>query len=245
MYDVSLMYQRKSTRSYDKTPLEEGVLSAINEYTKKLVPLFPTAHVQSIQIPNENVHSVLPWKAPHYLAIFSEKHPDALINVGFMYQQMDLYLQSLGLGSCWLGMGRYTPSDRGPILPSGLSFTIMIAFGKPTPSPHRKLSEFKRKPLAQISDHPDPRLEPARLAPSSLNSQPWHFLHTENAIDCYCHNAGLLTTKAPKATNLIDMGIALGQLYMANQKDFTFFKREAHSTLKNHTYIGTITLGED
>ena len=29
-----------------------------------------------------------------------------LENAGFIFQQVDLYIQSLGLGSCWVGLGR-------------------------------------------------------------------------------------------------------------------------------------------
>lgn len=75
---------------------------------------------------------------------------------------MDLYLQTLGLGVCWLGMGKMNP--------------------KSAP----EVEGFRRKHLEQIADRADPRLEPAWLAPSSVNSQPWHFTHDGETIHVYC-----------------------------------------------------------
>lgn len=42
--------------------------------------------------------------------IIGKKAAD-LENVGFMFQQMDLYQQTLGLDVCWLGMGRMNSQD--------------------------------------------------------------------------------------------------------------------------------------
>lgn len=48
----------------------------------------------------------------------------------------------------------------------------MIAFGKAIDNPFRNLNEFNRRSLNEISNVTDSQLEAARLAPSSMNSQP-------------------------------------------------------------------------
>jgi hypothetical protein len=101
----------------------------------------------------------------------------------------------------------------------------------------RDIEEFKRKPLDKIADRPDPQLEPARLAPSAINSQPWYFVHGEDAIHAYCVRNG-----RPGYMNQIDMGIALAHLYVANPETFRFCQRENPPTVPNYTYTGTITL---
>mgnify|MGYP000434759671 CR=1 FL=1 len=66
------------------------------------------------------------------------------------------------------------------------------------------------------------RLEPARLAPSSYNDQPWYFLKDGRFFHAYCVIQGFLKAKHAD-TNLIDMGIAMAQMYTANPDTFRYF----------------------
>jgi len=114
----------------------------------------------------------------------------------------------------------------------------MLAFGYPRGDQLRHDEKaFKRKALEQIADRLDHRLEPARLAPSAVNSQPWYFTHDGDNIHVY---------RIPNARldymNQIDMGIALAHLYVANQKDFRFFRAENAPVMPEHDYIGSVTL---
>ncbi len=45
------------------------------------------------------------------MIISSENTEGYLMNIGFIFQQMDLYLSSIGLGSCWLGMAKPTEKN--------------------------------------------------------------------------------------------------------------------------------------
>ena len=86
--------------------------------------------------------------------------------------------------------------------------------------------------MEQITDKPDPRLEPARLAPSAVNSQPWYFTHEGDTIHLYCSKKG----------SPLDAGIALAHLFVANGECFRFFKGENVPELAGYAYIGSITL---
>lgn len=86
--------------------------------------------------------------------------------------------------------------------------------------------------MEQITDKADPRLEPARLAPSAVNSQPWYFTHEGDIIHIYCSVRG----------SRLDAGIALAHLYVANEDSFRFFKAENASDVPGYGYIGSITL---
>lgn len=123
----------------------------------------------------------------------------------------------------------------------GMEFVILIAFGH-TNEPLRKgIDDFRRKPMEEISDRADERLEPARLAPSSTNSQPWYFTHEGENIHVYRSETGLLRHKMLGKMNQIDIGIALAHLYLANPGSFRFEKTNAPE-LKGHAYCGTVTL---
>ena len=220
----SIIYKRKSVRKYTGEPIDAETVANILDFCSKATPLYPEICVKATVVDREQVRFYMPWKAPQLLAIFSETKPGYLENVGFVFQQVELYLQSIGLGACWLGLGKFRKSE----IPQaeGMEFVIFIAFGTPDEPQWRSLPEFRRKALAEITDREDARLECARLAPSSTNSQPWYFTHEENVIHAYCCEAGFLRHKLLGNMNRIDMGIALAHLYLENQDTFRFFATE-------------------
>ena len=116
------------------------------------------------------------WSAPYYLAIYSDKKENYGLNIGFIFQQLSLYMQSLNIGSCWVGMGSVKEKDP--------EFVILMSFGKSNDL-KRDISKFKRKSLSKISDIEDEKLKVAQLAPSAVNSQPWYFKHTDEGYDVF------------------------------------------------------------
>ena len=163
-------------------------------------------------------------------------------NAGFMFQQLDLYLQSIGMGVCWLGMGKMNNKDIKGSEQDNLKFVILLAFGYPHDDPPRSsTSEFRRKALSEICDIPNPKLEPARLAPSSVNSQPWYFTHENNVIQAYRSIGGGINTMLGDM-NRIDMGIALAHMYVANPDTFCFFKSQNAKNIKGYKYTGSFTI---
>ena len=234
------IYQRRSVRSYDRQPLSEEFLQQIRDRIQHLTPLYPSISVQATIVGREQVRTPFSWAPPHMIAIYSEEAEGDLENVGFLFQQADLYLQSIGLGSCWLGMGRMTGENAMPP-EDGLRFVILLAFGIPKDAPPRTCTaDFKRRTLTEISDEPDTRLEPARLAPSSINSQPWYFLHEGDTVHVYRTRPSRLRTLAE--LNRIDVGIALGQLYTAKPEGFQFFLIDSPPALKGGHYTGSLRL---
>lgn len=237
-----IIYKRKSTRSFDVREVGREYLRKIEEFSQKLKPLNPNIKVESKIVGFDKIKCFLPWRAPHYVVIFSEEKENFLTNVGFMYQQLDLYIQSLGLGTCWVGMGK---CDSNVVeCDSDKKFVIMIAFGKSDGELYRKdISEFKRKSLLEISDTNDDRLEVARLAPSAVNSQPWYFVHNENnIIHAYCSNPGLLKGIALSQFNKIDMGIGLAQIYIANINSFEYLGEVEHKNVNGYYYVGSFKI---
>ena len=237
MEPKDMITRRKSTRSFTGVPVTEPTLEKIRAILPRLQPLYPEIGVQAEIVSREQVRCFLPWVTPQLLAIYTEDAPGATENAGFLFQQMDLYLHSLGLGTCWLGMGRM--SGRIPA-PKGMRFLILMAFGWPKEGFRTDASQFRRKTLAEIADREDPRLEPARLAPSSVNSQPWYFVHEGEVIHAFCGRKGLFG-KTLGEMNRIDMGIALAHLYVS-YPGFRFFKVETPPEVKGCTYLGSLTL---
>ena len=229
-----MIYKRKSCRSFTTEAVDAETLQKIGNFVMK--PLHPKINVRMDIVSREQVKCICPWTTQQLIAVYSEEKDGWLENVGFMFQQMDLYLHSLGLGVCWLGLGRMDPKSAPEV--DGMTFVIMLAFGHPKGDLYRFASKgFKRKTLAQIADFADEQLEPARLAPSSINSQPWYFTHQGDTIHVYCVRKGL-----PGYMNRIDVGIALAHLYVANRETFRFFTLDDPLEVAGYTYTGSITL---
>ena len=224
-----MIYKRKSCRSFTGRPVDGEMLEQILSFEPR--PLYPEIRVRMDIVGRDKVRCICPWTTPQLIAVYSEEKEGCLENIGFLFQQLDLYLQTLGLGVCWLGMGRMNPKTTEEV--EGMSFVILLSFGHPKGNALRESpAEFKRKSMKEIADAPDPRLEPARLAPSAVNSQPWYFVHEGAALHVYCAKKG----------SRLDIGIALAHLYVANEEAFRFFRAEAPAAVPGFHYTGSVTL---
>ena len=236
-----MITRRKSFRKYTGVPVGEETLQRLREFMKAVKPLVPTIGVEFSIVTKEQVRFYFPWKTPQLIAVYSENKPGYLENVGFMLQQIDLYLQSVGLGSCWLGLGKLRESVAGET-PENMEFVILLAFGHSEESLRTGAGDFNRKGMSVISDREDAALEPARLAPSSTNSQPWYFTHEGDTVHAFCSKGGILKHKMLGTMNRIDMGIALAHLYVSNEATFRYFAREGVAEPDGYRYTGSFTL---
>jgi nitroreductase len=210
------IFQRKSIRKYDMTPLSEEILTGIQEYVKTLKTLDDSIQYEVAYLDTDQVKNLLPIKAPHYVCLYSQKKGNYLMNAGFLLQQMDLYLSANHLGSCWLGMAK--PSKEVPEQKNGLEFVIMLAFGNSKEPVHREaVSEFKRNKLSEISSliGLEELLEPARLAPSAVNSQAWYFSGDKAGIIVSRKKLNIIKAPLYGKMNQIDIGIALFHLWLS------------------------------
>ena len=223
-----IIRKRKSIRKYERMPLDGATLANVREQIKKVKPLYPGIKY-SIDITDKTKGLLAQGSgASSFLVFCGEDNPESYENIGFLGQQMDLFLSTNGLGACWLGMAK--PNEK-----SGLPYIISMAFGKPAEPLYRSLSEFKRKPLSEISEGDDERLDAARLAPSGMNAQGWFFVATNGIIRCYRKKSGLLSEKL----GCIDMGIALWHIASESEK-FSFLKEPDAPARKGYIYTGTV-----
>jgi len=227
-----IIQKRKSIRKYDPAPLDAAVLEQVQAQIAKVTPLYP--HIRtSVEITGKT-KGLFNIKAPHYLIFRSEDTDGSLENTGFIGQQLDLFFSGTGLGACWLGASKPESADG-----SALPCVICMSFGKPAEPLHRTLAEFKRKPLSEISEGADQRLEAARLAPSGVNAQNWHFIADNGKIHCYRRKANPLLGFLYNKMACIDMGIALCHIAEAST-GFRFEKEAGVPSRKGCVYMGTV-----
>ena len=228
--------KRRSVRKYKTEILSDICRREILDTAAKCKPLFGDVAVKFEFADREEVKSMMPFVPPQVLCVYSEEKEGYLENAGFLMQQMDLYLQQQGYGTCWLGLGKPgAVTDR----LDDLKFVMMLCVGKTDVPKREGAKDFIRKPIEEICDSADERLEVCRLAPSSINSQPWYFTHEDELLHAYC-GGGVLKPFLAKM-NKIDMGIALAHLYVTYPDTFVFEKRKAPK-MAGKTYIGSVRL---
>ena len=149
-YDLySMIFKRKSIRTYDMEPLNGNILQKISDFLNNLQPMYDDIKTEFKIISHNQVKRAM-RKAPYYIAAFSENKAHYLTNIGFMLQQMNLFFSANEIGSCWQGIPQPTKKVKEN---SNLEFIILMAFGKTKKTLHRKnFSEFNRKPLSKITN---------------------------------------------------------------------------------------------
>ncbi|MGB9979299.1 nitroreductase family protein [Methanobacterium sp.] len=243
------IFKRKSIRNFDLTLIDDVTLKEISEYLDSLKPIYNDIKTEFKIVSPTYVKRRMMKEAPHYIAVFSEVKEGYLTNIGFMLQQADLFFSTNGLGSCWQGI----PAPTKELLnSSNLEFVIFIAFGKPKDpeSLHRRsTSEFKRKPLSEITNitGADELLEVARIAPSATNSQPWFFTGNNGIIHAYSTKPGFIKRLMVKKYIPIDVGIAICHLKIAaehfgKKTEIVFDKTAKINSPNGHEYIVSLKM---
>ena len=175
------IFKRKSFHFFnggEKTTEED--IETINSFIKTISPLYQDIKTE-IVIVKENETSCHRG-ADYCILFYSEPKGDYLRNIGYLGEQIDLFLASINIGALWFGIGK--PKEKRE---NGLEYVIMIAFKRMAENSFRKdMFKAKRKPIAEIWN--GEQLDIAnivRFTPSACNTQPclWiimiiHYMYT-------------------------------------------------------------------
>lgn len=253
MNTLDVIFSRRSIRHFLHETIEWEDIQTILDYANNLPKLIDTIAVEFRLVSNieekQGFRSPFAVKAPYYLCISSEDKEDYQLNAGYMMQALNLYLVSKGYGTCFIG------SNPGYGLKSTMKYkyVVALAFGKTSENLTIENPESKRLPekdvvvyKEEVSSDVKKLLTAARLAPSSYNSQPWHFVAYKNRIHIFTKKSPILI-KPLDNIKLVDMGIMLANLLLAAEElwiDVSYTKSDAlkSKSLKNNEYIGTITI---
>ena len=208
------IFVRRSTRVYETDPLSEDMLDAIRAFLCRLRPLDPTIPVGIDILGRDDIKRGAMGRAPHYIAFYSAESGDYRANAGFMMEQINLFLSTLNLGSCWLGGAKPAHKTK-----RGLVHITTLAFGKTDENPHHYPGDHKRKSLGEVASGRDTRLAAAHLAPSAMNGQPWYFVCRDGVIDLYRKKQNPVLGLILDKMNRMDMGIALCHICLAGEQE--------------------------
>ena len=169
--------------------------------------------------------------AEYCLLLYSEHKDGYLRNIGYLGEQLDLYLVSKNIGTLWFGIGKVEEKEF-----EGLEYVIMIAIRKISDlGKYRKdMFKSKRKGLEEIWKGPviEGVSDIVRFAPSACNSQPW-LVENKETLDIYRHKKegkrGIMPASAVSFYNRIDIGIFMCFLELCLKKNGIAFERELFS----------------
>lgn len=225
LYDM--IFKRKSFHLFrnigNENISDEEIKDIENEFNN-FKPL-----VQDIKVKMKIVKDFTTCKRgqEYCILLYSEKKDNYLQNIGYIGEQLDLYLVSKNIGTLWFGIGKVEEEL------DGLDFVIMIAIAKvDSEDKFRKdMYKSKRKELSEIWNG-DFCLDIAnivRFTPSACNTQPWIVDSSKNELKVYRYKKtgkrGIMPVDMVNYYNQIDIGIFLCFLELCLSKNDIKYKR--------------------
>lgn len=227
LYDM--IFKRKSFhlfRNIGDEKISEEELKDIENYFNKIKPLDPNIKTK-IKIVKEGASC---HRGQEYCILFySEKKDNYLQNIGYIGEQLDLYLVSKNIGTLWFGIGKVDEKQY-----EGLDFVIMIAISKVDKEEkfRKDMYKSKRKELDEIwnGEYYKDIANIVRFTPSACNTQPWKVEAKEKELDIYRYRKegkrGIMPKDRVIYYNQIDIGIFLCFIELCLEHNGLTYKRE-------------------
>ena len=227
LYDM--IFKRKSFhlfRNIGDEKISEEELKDIENYFNTIKPLDPNIKTK-IRIVKEGASC---HRGQEYCILFySEKKDNYLQNIGYIGEQLDLYLVSKNIGTLWFGIGKVDEKQY-----DGLDFVIMIAISKVDKEEkfRKDMYKSKRKELDEIwnGDYYKDIANIVRYTPSACNTQPWKVEAKEKKLSVYRYRKegkrGIMPKDRVIYYNQIDIGIFLCFIELCLEHNGLTYKRE-------------------
>lgn len=235
--------KRYSVRTYEKRKVNEDLRGKILEYADSIQnPLGPKANFRFIDKSTADKGEKLGTYgvirgAELYLGATIKNNEYAMEALGYEFEQLILYITSLGLGTCWLGgtfnKGAFKEAmnvkenELIPIItpvgyPSDKRSFIDVLFRGSTKGDRRRdwneifFSGDFSTPLSrkEAGEYEFP-LDMLRLAPSAVNGQPWRVVFDGNAFHFFEKHSIKKEESSPVDLQRLDVGIAICHFHLA------------------------------
>ena len=227
LYDM--IFKRKSFhffRNVGKETISDEELADLKAAYLNFTPLDPAIKTALRVVPGKETNC---RRGEEYcLFLYSEKKDGYLQNIGYLGEQLDLYLVSKNIGTLWFGIGK---TDDEPF--DDMSFVIMFAIRKVSDeTKYRKdMYKSKRKPVSEIweGDVIEGVTDIVRFTPSACNSQPW-IVRNDGSLSVYRYRKpgkrGIMPNPLVPYFNRIDIGIFLCFMDLCLEHEGIRYERE-------------------
>lgn len=203
------IFKRKSFHLFRNTEtITEDDLTKLKAFCEAVKPLHPQIKTEIHIVPESE--TTCKRGGQYCILFYSEKKEEYLRNIGYIGEQIDLYLASENIGALWFGIG--SPKD---MRINGLDFVIMISIAKMPADKFRKdMFQSKRKSVDEIWSGDTMNIaQIVRFAPSACNTQPWITENTGKELLVFRYKKpgkrGIMPADKVDYYNKIDIGIYL------------------------------------
>lgn len=205
-----MIFKRKSFhlfRNVGNESISETEINQIQNEYSNFTCLYPDIKTAIRIVPEQQTNCKR--GAEYCILLYSEIIDGYLQNIGYLGEQLDLYLVSQNIGTLWYGIGKI---DDHPF--EDMKFVIMICIRKISDqSKYRKdMFKSKRKSIDEIWEGAliSGISDIVRFAPSACNSQPW-FVKNNDKLLVYRYKKqgkrGIMPADKVSFYNCIDVGI--------------------------------------
>lgn len=232
-----MIFKRKSFHLFRDTgekKISAEELSNIEKQYKTFKPLMENIRTDIRIVPAS--FSSCNRGEEYCIYLYSEEKENYLQNIGYLGEQLDLYLTSLNIGTLWFGIGKTEENEY-----NGLSFVIMMAIKKVPVDKFRKdMFKSKRKDINEmwLNENYQDIANIVRFAPSSCNTQPWIVEGNNKKLEIYRYKKpgkrGIMPVDKVNFYNRIDMGIFLLFLDIVLENDDIKYKKEIYNDTKGN-----------
>ena len=205
-----MIFRRKSFHFFRNVGNESISIDELNDMQSAysdFTPLNPGIKTASRIVPEKQTNCKRGGE--YCVLLYSEKKDGYLQNIGYLGEQLDLYLVSRNIGTLWFGIGK---TKEEPF--EDMEFVIMFSIRKISDdSKYRKdMFKSKRKSVEEIWEGEQiPGVSDiVRFAPSACNSQPW-LVKNNGELSVYRYRKpgkrGIMPADKVSFYNRIDIGI--------------------------------------
>lgn len=261
--------QRTSIRNYEKKSLSakdlEHVMAILKQANQKKGPLGHQARFFYTENQRDNSKQYGTYgfikNPPAFIGGVITNTKEAMVDFGYLFEEIILHLTALGLGTVWLG-GTFKRSE----FDVKMNDTEIIAAISPVGYPKgRSLREkairsftkadkrldfnelfFDGEEMKPISDdHPFYKhLKAVQIGPSASNKQPWRVILDNNTCHFYLKRTVGYGNQLDLDIQAIDIGIALAHMNLTLNEDHyqtTIIKKRAFE-VDDFEYIVSIEI---
>ena len=224
-----MIFKRKSFhifRNVGNESIGEYELSDIQNAYSAFTPLNPEIKTAIRIVPEKETDCKRGGE--YCILLYSEKKDGFLQNIGYLGEQLDLYLVSRNIGTLWFGIGK--PKEE-PF--EDMEFVIMFSIRKISDGSKYRKDMFmsKRKSAREIweGEQIPGVTDIVRFAPSACNSQPW-LVKNDGGLLVYRYKKpgkrGIMPADKVSFYNCIDIGIFLCFLEICLEHQGIKYQRE-------------------
>ena len=233
-----LVRGRRSVRTYDGKELSPNDLERLSSFMKQIEnPYDIPVEFKLLDGKKQELKCPVVSGTDLYVGVRSKRQPHMEEAVGYSFEMLVLYAQSLGIGTVWVGgtMDR-AAFERAMVLGQNEKMPCMSPLGYPAKKMSVKES-LMRKGIKADGRNPFETLffdasfdvpltpekagelayplEMVRWAPSAVNRQPWRVVIDKNAAHFYLKRTKGFVSEAAGDMQKIDLGIALCHFELA------------------------------